>query len=101
MHSKELCYANASYVVQGGSEDAREAIEIRDNKKETVVTFVFGEDVPIDSVLIMTIEYSVSSFGLFRSIEMPLRMYCSNVRLLSNLITVIGVPKQSNGRILS
>lgn len=60
MHSKELCYANASYVVQGGSGDVREAIEIRDNKKETVVTFVFGEDVPMDSVLTMTIEYSVS-----------------------------------------
>lgn len=87
MHSKELCYANASYVVQGGSGDVREAIEIRDNKKETVVTFVFGEDVPMDSVLTMTIEYSVSIL-IFSIIDMPLLVHkCehfSYVCLLSN-----------------
>ena len=60
MHAKELCFATASYVIEGGvMEEKREAVEIRDNKKETVVTFVFEEDIPKGAKLVLTIEYSV------------------------------------------
>lgn len=62
MHSKELCFATASYVIEGGMEK-KEAVEIRDNKKETTVTFVFEEDIPKSAKLVMTIEYSVSDCG--------------------------------------
>lgn len=62
MHAKELCFATASYVVMGEDEKVREAVEIRDNKKETVVTFVFEEDIPKGVEIVMTIEYSVRSF---------------------------------------
>lgn len=57
MHAKELCFATAWYVFDGTK---REAVEIRDNKKETVVTFVFEEEIPKGADLIITIEYSVS-----------------------------------------
>jgi aminopeptidase N len=63
MHAKELCFATASYVIEGGT-DKKEAIEIRDNKKETTVTFVFEEDIPKGASLIMTIEYSVRFLDL-------------------------------------
>lgn len=63
MHAKELCFANASFVVRGEAEvKKREVVEIRDNKKETTVVFVFEEDIPKGVELEMTIEYSVRSF---------------------------------------
>jgi aminopeptidase 2 len=65
MHAKELCFANASFVVRGEAEmRKREVVEIRDNKKETTVVFVFEEDIPKGVELEMTIEYSVRSFVL-------------------------------------
>lgn len=57
LHAKELCLASASYVVKGGA-DKREAVEIRDNKKETVVTFVFEEEIPKSAELVLAVEYS-------------------------------------------
>ncbi|KAL3801383.1 hypothetical protein HJC23_006993 [Cyclotella cryptica] len=56
MHAKELCFANASFVVKGRTE-REEAVEIRVNMKETTVTFIFEMEIPKEATLVLTIEY--------------------------------------------
>ncbi|KAL7538749.1 hypothetical protein ACHAXR_008772 [Thalassiosira sp. AJA248-18] len=59
MHAKELCFATASYVVKGvGDGEEKVADEIRVNIKETTVTFVFGENLPANASLILSIQYT-------------------------------------------
>ena len=65
MHAKELCFANASYIVKKGSssgttseEVVHEAEEITINSKSTTVSFGFTTPIPKNSTLIMTINYN-------------------------------------------
>ncbi len=60
MHAKELCFANASYIVKGSgtTEVVHEAEEITINSKSTTVSFGFTTPIPKNSTLIMTISYN-------------------------------------------
>ena len=60
MHAKELCFANASYIVKGSgtTEIVHEAEEITINSKSTTVSFGFTSPIPKNSTLIMTINYN-------------------------------------------
>ena len=58
MHAKELCFANASYIVKGATEVVHEAEEITINSKSTTVSFGFTTSIPKNSTLIMTISYN-------------------------------------------
>lgn len=57
MHAKELCFLSASVQVTGGG-PAVEAVEIRDHKKETTITFVFPDGtIAPSSTLVLHIQY--------------------------------------------
>mmetsp|Transcript_7191 Transcript_7191/g.14760 ORF Transcript_7191/g.14760 Transcript_7191/m.14760 type:complete len:905 (-) Transcript_7191:134-2848(-) len=64
LHSKELCFASASYVVVKTNREespegaAFEAEEIRVNNKMHTVTFVFGDAIPAEASLVLTIKYT-------------------------------------------
>ena len=59
MHAKELCFANASYIVKGGKDTTvHEAEEITINSKSTTVSFGFTTPIPKNSTLIITINYN-------------------------------------------
>ncbi|KAL9181995.1 hypothetical protein ACHAXT_012338 [Thalassiosira profunda] len=58
MHAKELCFSTASYVVKGGDGMATEAEEIAVNTKATTVAFRFGQDIPPNATLILSVEYT-------------------------------------------
>ncbi len=57
MHAKELCFISASYIVTGKAGAPIEAEEIRDNKKETTVCFIFPETIPASSSISLNIQY--------------------------------------------
>lgn len=54
MHAKELCFISASFTADGKTVEAE---HINDNKKATTVTFVFAENVPSSSTIVMNISY--------------------------------------------
>ena len=52
MHSKELCYKSASYIVKDGDGTIYKADEIRVNFKATTVSFVFTDKLPANATLV-------------------------------------------------
>lgn len=57
IHTKELSFISASFVVAGKDGTTVEAEEIRDNKKATTVTFASPEAIPASSTITRTIKY--------------------------------------------
>jgi len=52
IHSKELCYKSASYIVKDGDGTIYKADEIRVNFKATTVSFVFTDKLPASATLV-------------------------------------------------
>ena len=108
MHSKELCFASASYVVKGGGDGEKcSAEEIRVNMKTTTVTFVFGSDLPANATLVRTIstQYIICIYYYLFLFNQNLYVsphYCCVIFLVKRLIIdckhrVQRVLEQSNG----
>jgi len=60
LHAKELCFKSANYVVMidGKAVGAPvECEEFRVNTKTTIATLLFGQEIPCNASLILTIEY--------------------------------------------
>ena len=57
MHSKELCYKSASYIVKEGDGTMHKADEIRVNFKATTVSFVFTDKLPASATLVSVLRY--------------------------------------------
>ena len=57
MHSKELCYKSASYIVKDGDGTIYKADEIRVNFKATTVSFVFTDKLPASATLVSVLRY--------------------------------------------